>query len=141
MRKTLSFVMLASGFAVALPLQAATSLHPAHAAAPPKPAIAALHPAGPAATPAPTVCLNPNKTYNADYLSGRAVLIEAKVGKNRPKLKADTNCIGIDGSVHIKLDARGDCLAVGDALKLRRDADFGWQTCQITQITPVTNAK
>ena len=88
------------------------------------------------------MCLDPKKDYNADYMSGRAVLIAAKVGKTpRAKLKADTNCIGIDGTAHIKLDAKGKCVAVGDDLKLRRNGDYGWQTCQITQITPVASEK
>ena len=129
---------------VALPALAAAPLHPKRPAAPPqKPPVAtALHPSAPVAPPAATVCINPKKDYDADYLSGRTVLIKANVGKKpRAKLKADTNCIGIDGSVHIKLDAEGACLVVGDKLKLRRNGDFGWQTCQITQITPITDAK
>lgn len=128
---------------VALPALAAAPLHPTQPAARPKPAPAtALHPA-PVATPAaPAVCLNPKKDYDADFLSGRAVLIKANVGKKpRAKLRADTNCIGIDGSVHIKVEAKGDCLVAGDTLKLRRNGDFGWQTCQITQLTPITDAK
>ena len=127
---------------VALPAIAAAPLHATHPPAPPKPVPTALHPAAPMAPPVATVCLNPKKDYDADYLSGRAVLIKANVGKKpRAKLKADTNCIGIDGSVHIKLDAKGDCLVAGDALKLRRNGDFGWQTCQITQITPIADTK
>lgn len=127
---------------VAAPLQAAAPLHPVHAAPPPKPAPAALHPATPVMPTAPAVCLNPKKDYDADYLSGRMVLIKATEGKKpRARLKADTNCIGIDGGVHIKLDSQGTCVAAGDALKLRRNGDFGWQTCQITQVTPVTDAK
>jgi len=146
MRKNLSFVALAaSALAVALPLRAAAPLHPSHTAAPPKPApTAPLHPAAPIATPAPAseVCLNPKKDYDADFLSGRTILIKANEGrKPRPRLKADTNCIGIDGSVHIKLGSEGKCVMVGDAVKLRRNGDFGWQTCQITQITPVTDTK
>lgn len=128
--------------ALILPLLAAPTLsavppHPIHT--PPKPATAPLRAALP---PAPPLCLNPNKDYNANYLSGRAVLIKAMAGKKpRATLKADTNCIGIDGTVHIKLDAKGACLVAGDALKLRRNGDYGWQTCQITQITPVTVEK
>jgi hypothetical protein len=140
MRKMFSLVMLSLMCGVAVPLQAAAPLHPVHAAAPPKPP--ALHAAPAAKPPASAICLDPNEEYDADYLSGRAVLIKAKAGKKpHTELKADTNCIGIDGSVHIKLDAKGDCIVVGDSLKLRRNGDFGWQTCQITQITPVTNAK
>jgi len=127
---------------VVLPAMAAAPLHSVRPPVPPKPIPTALHPAPPVAPPAAAVCLNPQKDYDADYLSGRAVLIKANVGKKpRAKLKADTNCIGIDGSVHIKLDAKGACLVVGDAVKLRRNGDFGWQTCQITQITPVTAEK
>jgi hypothetical protein len=125
----------------ALPVLAAAPLH--HSAPPPKPVPpVALHPALVEPPPSASVCLNPRKDYDAGYLAGRTVLITAKDGKKpRPKLKADTNCIGIDGGVHIKLDSQGKCVAAGDALKLRRNGDYGWQTCQITQITPVTDAK
>ena len=140
MRKIFALLALAALIAtVGLPLQAAAPLHPAHTAAPSKPVTpAALHPVAPVVSPAPAICLNPKRDYDADYLSGRAVLIKATAGKKpRATLKADTNCIGIDRGVHIKLDAKGDCVAVGDALKLRRNGDYGWQTCQITQITPL----
>jgi len=140
MRK-IDFLMLAVSVAVSLPLQAAVAPpHSAHAT-PAKPGQSpGLHPS--VAPPASVICLNPNRDYDADYMSGRAVLIEAKAGKKpRAKLKADTNCIGIDSTVHIKLDAKGACLVVGDALKLRRNGDYGWQTCQITQLTPVNDAK
>jgi hypothetical protein len=143
MRKIFAVLALTAASAAVVPLHAAAPLHPVHMPPPPKPATAPLHPA-PVVAPAPVaeVCLNPKKDYDADYLSGRAVLIKANEGrKPRPRLKADTNCIGIDGSVKIKLDSQGKCVMAGDALKLRRNGDFGWQTCQITQITPVTDAK
>jgi hypothetical protein len=125
---------------VAFPAMAAALPRASHQVPPPKPT-PALRPSS-VAPPASAVCLNPKKSYNADYMSGRAVLIEAKVGKApRAKLKADTNCIGIDSKVHIKLDAKGECVAAGDDLKLRRNGDYGWQTCQITQLTPVTSEK
>ena len=134
------FVLIAS--LLFAPAVAAAPLHAMHVSTPPKPGTAPLHPAPVAAPPAAAVCLNPKKDYDADFLSGRAVLIKANEGrKPRPILKADTNCIGIDGSAHIKLDSQGKCVVVGDAVKLRRNGDFGWQTCQITQITPVTADK
>jgi hypothetical protein len=98
-------------------------------------AIAATAPA--ASGPAKPVCLDPNKDYDADYLSGRAVLLKATQGRRpRAKLKADTNCIGLDAQARIRVDAKGDCIAAGDMLKLRRPGDSGVQTCQITQVTP-----
>ena len=129
-------------FLAALPAIAATTPHAAHATAQSKPAAAPALRSPAIVPPAPAVCLNPKKNYNADYMSGRAVLIETKVGKApRAKLRADTNCIGIDSTAHIKVDAKGACVAVGDDLKLRRNGDYGWQTCQITQLTPVTETK
>jgi hypothetical protein len=104
------------------------------------PAIAATAPA--TSVPAKPVCLNPNKDYDADYLSGRAVLLAATEGKRpRAKLKADTNCIGLDARARIRVDAKGDCVAAGDMLKLRRPGDSGMQTCQITQITDMAPAR
>lgn len=86
--------------------------------------------------PPAAICLDPKKDYDAEWLSGRAVIVKANVGKPpRAKVKAETNCIGIDGGADVSFEAKGACLAAGDTVKIQRRHDNGVQTCQVTQVT------
>lgn len=119
----------------------AASISVAAAAPPPRGNSGQLHPppvaAAPAPAPAPGTCLDPKKAYDADYLAGRAVWVMSKHGKPKIKVKAETNCIGIDGGVtKVEVEAKGACLAAGDTIMLKRPGN-PIQTCRIVKVDPM----